>query len=185
MTGHVLVFAKPPRMGMAKTRLARDIGPVEAWRIKRRLDRLTLAMAHDRRWRTTLVVAPDVAAREHFPGIWPGIWPKPMSEPMPRIMPVGSPNALPRQRQGPGDLGARMARAMRAHAPGSARDGVVIIGTDAPRLTASDLADAFAALRRHDCVVGPSCDGGYWLIGARPRLAARITLAKVRWSGPH
>jgi hypothetical protein len=53
----------------------------------------------------------------------------------------------------------------------SAFDGghrqVVLVGTDVPTATAGHLQAAFDALRTSDMVLGPSNDGGYWLIGLR------------------
>jgi hypothetical protein len=42
---------------------------------------------------------------------------------------------------------------------------VVLHGTDIPDLTVGHLDDALDALNSHDLVLGPSMDGGYWLIG--------------------
>jgi glycosyltransferase A (GT-A) superfamily protein (DUF2064 family) len=42
---------------------------------------------------------------------------------------------------------------------------VVLVGSDLPDLCAADLLQAFDALERCDLVLGPACDGGYWLIG--------------------
>ncbi len=44
---------------------------------------------------------------------------------------------------------------------------VVLHGTDIPGLTVSHLEEAFEALREKDLVLGPSTDGGYWLIGLK------------------
>jgi len=44
---------------------------------------------------------------------------------------------------------------------------VVLIGSDLPQLERADLASAFAALDHQQAVLGPACDGGYWLIGLR------------------
>jgi len=44
---------------------------------------------------------------------------------------------------------------------------VVLHGTDIPGLTPEHLETAFSALRRSDLVLGPSTDGGYWLMGLR------------------
>ena len=75
---------------------------------------------------------------------------------------------------------------------------VVLIGGDIPTLPLSHLQDAFALLAdfRNDVVLGPSADGGYYLIGARarhPELFENITwststvlaetLAQARRSG--
>ena len=43
---------------------------------------------------------------------------------------------------------------------------VILIGSDCPDLTAGIIEDAFHALKeQNDAVIGPSCDGGYYLIG--------------------
>jgi rSAM/selenodomain-associated transferase 1 len=42
---------------------------------------------------------------------------------------------------------------------------VVLIGCDLPDLTSALIAKAFDALQNNDLVIGPSCDGGYYLIG--------------------
>ena len=73
--------------------------------------------------------------------------------------------------QGDG-LGRRMDAAFRdAFALGY--EAAVLVGTDIPQLTAGALADAFAALAGSDVVLGPTADGGYYLIGmTRPQPAA-------------
>lgn len=58
--------------------------------------------------------------------------------------------------QGKGDLGARLARVA---APG------VVLGADIPGLTARHLLDAVQAMRDVPVVIGPACDGGYYLLG--------------------
>jgi rSAM/selenodomain-associated transferase 1 len=68
--------------------------------------------------------------------------------------------------QGPGDLGERMQRAfVEAFTDGAG--AVVIIGSDCPDVSVSDVLSAWARLNEHDLVLGPASDGGYWLIGLR------------------
>ncbi len=61
----------------------------------------------------------------------------------------------------------------------------IIVGSDIPGITASEIAKAFQRLRGADAVLGPATDGGYWLVGLRrgPRLLAPFR--GVRWSSPH
>ena len=61
-----------------------------------------------------------------------------------------------------------MGRLMAQMPPGR----VVIVGSDIPGIKPRHIARAFEQLGRHDTVVGPAGDGGYWLIGLRrtPRL---------------
>ena len=44
---------------------------------------------------------------------------------------------------------------------------VIAIGTDCPELDSALLASAFQELERHDVVLGPAADGGYYLVGLR------------------
>lgn len=76
------------------------------------------------------------------------------------------------------DLGVRMASAFTdllapsapsaAVGPSSAATSVILVGTDSPTLPIAYLQQADAALAAgHDVVLGPACDGGYYLIGLR------------------
>jgi glycosyltransferase A (GT-A) superfamily protein (DUF2064 family) len=62
---------------------------------------------------------------------------------------------------------------------------VVIIGTDIPDIARAHIAAAFRLLGRHDAVLGPAEDGGYWLVGLRrcPRILRPF--GGVRWSSAH
>ncbi len=64
------------------------------------------------------------------------------------------------------DLGARMAQAFHS-ALGSPYQSAIIIGTDIPDITAPLMTTAFKSLQDHDVVLGPTIDGGYYLIGLR------------------
>lgn len=155
---HVVIMARAPRLGTVKRRLARDVGALAAWRFYRHaLAALAHRLGRDGRWRRWLAVTPDRALRARWPPAW-------------HVVP-----------QGPGDLGARMARLFRELPPGP----VVIVGSDIPDLDATHVARAFARLGDHDWVFGPAGDGGYWLIGARRGRVRRDPFAGVRWSGPH
>ena len=156
----VAIFARAPRYGAVKTRLARDIGTAETLRFYRNtLSNLVRVMSRDTRFDTVIAVTPDTAA--NAPGCWP---------PGARIA-----------TQGAGDLGRRMIRALRS---AGARPAVVI-GSDIPNLGAAHIDRAFRALGEAPVVLGPARDGGYWLIGARhPLRLAPNVLDGVRWSGP-
>ncbi len=151
---------KEPRPGRVKTRLGRDIGMVPAaWWFRHQNARL-LRRLQDPRWQITLAVAPDAE------GMMSRIWPR----------------HLPRQPQGAGDLGDRMARVFRSAEPGP----VVIVGADIPGIGRIQVARAFRALGAHDAVLGPAPDGGYWAIGLKRVSAQSPGLFRdVRWSSEH
>ena len=75
--------------------------------------------------------------------------------------------------QGPGDLGMRMRRV--AEAALTRAERVVLIGSDLPTLPPAVVADGFRALRTARVVLGPSLDGGYYLLGFRGRPPAIFT----------
>ncbi|MEO8167669.1 MAG: TIGR04282 family arsenosugar biosynthesis glycosyltransferase, partial [bacterium] len=56
----------------------------------------------------------------------------------------------------------------------------VIIGTDVPELSASIIESAFHQLNDHDVVLGPSTDGGYYLLGMKPPV--KEVFDGIEWS---
>jgi rSAM/selenodomain-associated transferase 1 len=139
------IFAKAPLPGRVKTRLAQEIGPAAAADLYRRLGRGIVAAAAGPGYRTIVWFTPSGdrdAVRAWLDGL-------------------GVAAFCP---QGPGSLGTRLVHAFgRSFAAGDR--AVVIIGTDAPGVNRHIVAAAFRALRAHDLVLGPSLDGGYYLIG--------------------
>lgn len=65
-----------------------------------------------------------------------------------------------------GDLGCRMQSVFEDTFAGGA-ESVVIIGTDIPGLNSQILEEALNALRTTEAVLGPTQDGGYYLVGLR------------------
>ncbi|MEO7995621.1 MAG: DUF2064 domain-containing protein, partial [bacterium] len=79
------------------------------------------------------------------------------------------------------DLGQRLTQAFRElFRLGYTR--ILIIGIDCLALTPSFLVRSFAALERHEVVIGPSASGGFYLLGLR-RLP-RGLLDNVPWGTP-
>jgi rSAM/selenodomain-associated transferase 1 len=133
----LIVFARAPRLGRGKRRLAAGIGAVAAWRFQCwALARVLRRLARDRRWQCWLAVTGG-----------PARWPR----------------GVRRLNQGRSDLGRRMGQAMRSLGPGP----VVLVGADIPDIAPRHIAAAFRALARHDAVFGPAGDGGFWLVGLR------------------
>jgi rSAM/selenodomain-associated transferase 1 len=147
----VVVFARAPALGRVKRRLARDIGPLAALRFHRATTAALLRrLGRDPRWATLVALTPDRAALRG--------------------------GSIP---QGAGDLGERMARALR-------RPGLrLVVGSDIPAIRPAHIARALRLLAAHDFVFGPSTDGGYWLVGTRLRVLPPGLFRGVRWSTGH
>lgn len=163
MKRSVLIFAKPPLIGLSKTRLARSLGKAEARRIARMTMAKTLReVSGDPRWQVVLYAAPDKYLAGGFGGLWPA--------------------RLERRSQGAGDLTARLDKGL-AEAP---QGQVLFIGADAPDISRALIWQAFDALKTGDAVFGPATDGGFWLFGLHKRARTVSPFGNgVRWSGPH
>lgn len=157
----VLVFAKAPVPGLAKTRLIPALGAEGAARLAERMLRQTTAEA----------VAADVGPVALF--ATPDV-----SHPV--FAELARQHPIELRDQGDGDLGERMSRALANVL--SLHPAALLIGTDAPALDAAVLRAAAGALARHDAVFVPAADGGYALIGLR-RPAPELFI-DMRWSQP-
>tara|TARA_B100001109_G_C18818015_1_gene453041 strand:+ start:188 stop:910 length:723 start_codon:yes stop_codon:yes gene_type:complete len=78
--------------------------------------------------------------------------------------------------QGPGNLGTKMKRQfLKTHFEKTIshkmiHKPVLLIGTDLPSISHFDLIQAIQILNQKEMVLGPSKDGGYWLIGLSNKL---------------
>jgi uncharacterized protein len=145
----IIVMAKAPRPGLAKTRLIPALGPAGAARLAQQmLVHAVAAAVESGVGDVTLCVTPDV----HDPA----------------FTALADAHGVRLIEQGAGDLGERMARAF-AQVLQALQDGqrAVMIGTDAPAVDATMLRQATRALDTHDAVLAPAADGGYALIGLR------------------
>lgn len=142
----IVVMAKAPLPGLAKTRLIPALGEAGAAHLAARMLQQTLGTA------LAAAIGPVelCAAPEPNDPAWRD---------------VAVPTNVVWSAQGAGDLGARMARAaQRGCALG---ERVLLIGTDCPALSAAHLQWAAAALDAHHAALLPTFDGGYALLGLR------------------
>jgi len=158
VSARIVVMAKAPVAGLAKTRLLPVLGPAGAAALARRLLVHAAGQAVEAGiGPVELCVAPDTT-HEVF--------------------------ALLRRRlgvtlhpQGGGDLGARMHRIFTRHA-----GPLLLMGSDIPALEAALLRRAAELLESHDAVFVPAHDGGYALVGLRAPCAALFD--DMTWSAP-
>ena len=155
----LVVLAKWPRPGRAKRRLGAAVGP-----------RASTALAH-----AFLCDTAALAKRCDADAIVVAYAPPSARDRVRRIFPGARLVAQPR-----GSFGTRLAAAL-ARARALARD-VVLIGTDSPTLDPRIVREAFAALAEGaDCVLGPSQDGGFYLIGCSVPLEQPL-FRRMPWS---
>ncbi|MBL7731570.1 MAG: TIGR04282 family arsenosugar biosynthesis glycosyltransferase [Chitinophagaceae bacterium] len=139
----LIIFVRAPETGRVKTRLAAAIGDAAALQVYNKLLQLTytavLQVNADR-----FVFYADTMPPED-------LWSK---------------GPFIRCRQEGSDLGTRMELAFSLLFEKGYKK-VVIIGSDCPALTAAAINKAFFALADFEVVIGPSADGGYYLLGKK------------------
>lgn len=157
MSAEIVVFGREPVPGRVKTRLARALGAESAAAVYAVLLRHTLDESLGTGLPVTLALA-EPSSGAYRP-------------------PVGVRLAV----QIPGTLGERLAAAFADRFAGGAT-AVVLVGSDVPRLARHHLLGAAAACTDVPVALGPSPDGGYWVVAQR---APGIDLfSGVPWSAP-
>jgi len=141
----ILVFARAPEPGVAKTRLIPLLGAEGAASLQR--------VMIERSLHTALAAGMDRVE----------LWCTPSAQ-HPLLTAYAGQFGIAAETQCSGDLGARMRHAAAAALARSAR--VLLMGVDSPALNAGDLQRAMQALEGpNDAVVIPAADGGYVLLG--------------------
>lgn len=167
------IFAKFPEAGRVKTRLAAVLGEASAARLAAAFVADTLASVRSLPCERWVAYAPDDARSRAWFAAQAGtdvrLWPQPA-----------------------GDLGARLSAFCGERLTGPA-SRVVVIGSDSPNLPVAFVQEAFERLERCDVVMGPACDGGYYLLGLRGGTVSEgdgdrwswpaVVFTGIEWSG--
>ena len=152
----ICVFAKAAVPGRVKTRLAPLLGTRFAAELAKAFLQDTWASVSDLSWAKPVLASTEKATLDFLPG------------------------PIETWLQGEGDLGARLENTSR-HAL-CQHPYVIAIGADSPGLPAKYLEQAREALHLADAVIGPSEDGGFYLLGLRKCPAG--LLYGIPWSAP-
>lgn len=154
------MFAKYWQPGTVKTRLAATIGDEAASDVYRHFVRTLLERFRNAAPQVVLAFTPD-GRRSDFQRLVTDQWQL--------------------ESQGDGDLGQRM-RSYFASAFSRGNKRVVLIGSDSPTLPTEYVREAFERLSDHEVVLGPSEDGGYYLIGMARHVPT--VFDRIDWSTP-
>jgi uncharacterized protein len=141
----LVIMAKAPRPGQVKTRLAHRLSPVAVIDFYRCLLQDTLALACSLDDVEVAIMCPETDANE--------------------LAELAGTEARVVAQQGEG-LAAGLTSVF-AHFAGNHLRRTIAFNSDSPHLPRSILEGAFEKLTAHDLVVGPTHDGGYYLVGAK------------------
>jgi uncharacterized protein len=143
--GTLVIMAKAPRVGSVKTRLTVNLSPQQAAGLYACLLSDTIALAKALHQIDIVIMCPASDVED-------------LSRLVTEAVPV-----VPQTGQG---LAAGLISVF-AHFASSGRQRVIAFNSDSPHLPASVLENAFDVLESSDLVVGPTHDGGYYLVGAK------------------
>ena len=141
----LVIMAKAPRPGAVKTRLASSLSPETVTDFYCCLLEDTLALARSLRDVEVAIMCPDSDVNE--------------------LAQLAGQGARVVAQKGEG-LAAGLTSVFAHFAEGHQRR-IIAFNSDSPHLPRSVLQDAFETLIAHDVVVGPTHDGGYYLVGAK------------------
>ena len=161
MTNTLGMFAKHWQPGTVKTRLAVSIGDEAAAALHRHFVQTLISRLQDVADRHSLCFAPADSAGA-FGQLSLGRW---TLEP-----------------QAEGDLGTRMKHFFTATPAAEDSQRAILIGSDSPDLPLEFIEEAFDKLRDSPVVLGPTVDGGYYLIGLSQTVPPIFD--NISWSTP-
>jgi rSAM/selenodomain-associated transferase 1 len=162
MDAALIVVAKEPVPGLTKTRLCPPFTPESAAELYHCLMLDTLSLVGRLQGADRVIAYAPPGARGYFR--------------------EQAPNGFRLVPQEGVDLGQRLANALGHHLDLGYRR-VVIMNSDGPTLPLAYLEEAFSGLDDADIALGPSYDGGYYVIGMK-RLHAEL-FQGITWSTEH
>ena len=139
----IIVFVRTPELGKVKTRLARAIGDQAALTIYKLLLKHTATVLHELSFDKVVYYSEKIENND--------FWEASLFE---------------KKLQKGADLGERMQQAFETAFDGGYKK-VLIIGSDLFELTSTLIISALEALETYDISIGPSLDGGYYLLGMK------------------
>jgi len=148
----VCVFVKNPVLGNVKTRIEKEVGAEKALKIYKKLLKVTLNNLINDDWDTIIYLSDTVNDLKEYD--------------------------FPKKIQAKGDLGLKITCAFTDLLQEYRK--VIIVGSDCPTISEYDYRKAFSELADNQLVIGPSTDGGYYLIGLNKN--APFLFKDIEWS---
>ncbi len=158
----LVIFVKLPVVGKVKTRLGQQIGMANAVLAYRQIVEKLIENLANIQVKVVLAYSPPQALPEVKAWLHQ-LFPYPVEY----------------TKQSCGDLGERLATAIRAQLDSGCRK-VMVIGSDCPWVDTAIIERASQALETHEMVLGPTFDGGYYLLGMN--MLPDDLLVDIPWS---
>ncbi len=165
-------MAKWHGFGRCKTRLSRDIGKINSSKVQSVMTKHTLSVAKSIKEKGLIDISLAIS------GIGFN-----KSRRWSNQLGIGNFNL-----QGRGCLGEKMKRQIIINKKSFFNKkfkNIIFIGTDLPDLCHLDIVTTIKELKKHDLILGPSNDGGYWLIALSEKILSthlNLPFTNIKWS---
>ena len=167
----LVIMAKWHGFGRCKTRLARDIGKTNATKVQSMMINHTISVAKSLQKIKLIDVSIAISGLGRKNS---SRWSKELG--------IKKFNL-----QGKGCLGEKMKRQIilnKKFCNQNKIKNIIFIGTDLPDLCHLDLLNTISELKHNDLILGPSNDGGYWLIGLSAKIISKhlyLPFINIKW----
>ena len=165
-------MAKWHGFGRCKTRLSKDIGKSNSAKLQRVMTNHTISVARSLQKNNLIDISLAISGLG-----------KKNSRRWSRKLGIKKFNL-----QGKGCLGEKMKKQIIVNKKFCTKNkikNIIFIGTDLPDLCHLDLLNTLRELEQNDLILGPSNDGGYWLIGLSAKIISKhlhLPFINIKWS---
>ena len=168
----IIIMAKWHGFGRCKTRLSKDIGKSNSAKLQRVMTNHTISVAKSLQKNNLIDISLAISGLG-----------KKNSRRWSRKLGIKKFNL-----QGKGCLGEKMKKQIIVNKKFCTKNkikNIIFIGTDLPDLCHLDLLNTLRELEQNDLILGPSNDGGYWLIGLSAKIISKhlhLPFINIKWS---
>ena len=168
----IIIMAKWHGFGRCKTRLSKDIGKSNSAKLQRVMTNHTISVARSLQKNNLIDISLAISGLG-----------KKNSRRWSRKLGIKKFNL-----QGKGCLGEKMKKQIIVNKKFCTKNkikNIIFIGTDLPDLCHLDLLNTLRELEQNDLILGPSNDGGYWLIGLSAKIISKhlhLPFINIKWS---
>ena len=165
-------MAKWHGFGRCKTRLSRDIGKLNSSKIQNIMTKHTISVARSVEQKGLINISLAISGLGFN-----------RSRKWAKELGIDKFNL-----QGRGCLGEKMRRQIllnKKYCTKEKINNIIFIGTDLPDLCHLDILETIGELKQNDLILGPSNDGGYWLIALSEKLLSKhsyLPFINIKWS---
>ena len=168
----LIIMAKWHGFGRCKTRLSKDIGKSNSAKVQSAMTKHTISVAKSLQKMKLIEISIAIT----------GLGRKNCSK-WSKELGIKKFNL-----QGKGSLGERMKRQIIMNKKFCTQNkikSIIFIGTDLPDLCHLDLLNTVRELKQNDLILGPSNDGGYWIMGLSENIISKhlyLPFINIKWS---